>query len=210
MRTFTQKQITEAYNRLPEQVKDAIFAEATADKIQAIGKKHGLLLDKMGNLAEEVGYVMLGLIPSKEFPEYIIRTCEISAEKASTIIADLNEQIFLPIQEHIFSTPKEKQTEKVAPERAFDAKPSPTFRPSSFAMPIQESGVKSSTNQPSVAPMIFPQKLRAEEQPPIQDTLPQTQSSIVPKAPEFREVVRDAKKLAAPSTTNDAYREPIL
>ncbi|MEK7630756.1 MAG: hypothetical protein AAB417_01885 [Patescibacteria group bacterium] len=212
MKTFTQQQIIDAYDRLPDPVKDAIFEEATADKIQAVGKKHGLLLDRMGNLAEEVGYVMLGLIPAKEFPEYVMQTCGVSAQKAGEIVTDLNQAVFLPIQDHIFSAVKEpKPAEKVvATPRAFDADPSPAFRPSSFAMPMQGSEQKSSKGQPSVAPMIFPQKLHEEQSSPTAMT--QNQPSIAPKAPEFREIAKDTKKS---STTDipkagDVYREPIL
>ncbi|MSR76359.1 MAG: hypothetical protein EXS68_02100 [Candidatus Ryanbacteria bacterium] len=212
MKTFERQQILDAYDKIPDPIKDAIFAEATSEKIQAIGKKHGLLLDKMGALAEDIGYVMLGLISAKEFPDYVMQTCGVSAQKAGEIVTDLNQEIFLPIQDHIFSAVKEpKPAEKVAPLRAFDADPSPAFRPSSFAMPMQGGAEKQSKGQPSVAPMIFPQKLQEEESRPIA-SIPQNQSSIAPKAPEFREVVGDTKKSSAPAVhaASDVYREPIL
>jgi hypothetical protein len=210
MQAFTQQQVLDAYEHLPEPIKEAIFEEATTERIQAIGKKHGLLLDKMGALAEDVGYVMLGLIPVKEFPSYVMDACGVSAQKAGEIITDLNRDVFLPIQDHIFSTPKEKPKEKV-PERAFDADPSPSFRPSSFAMPIQGGTEKKSKSQPSVAPMIFPQKLREEEPYQSANVSPRNQPSIIPKAPNFRETAGIKKSTPAEtSKESDPYREAIL
>ena len=205
MKTFTQQQVIDAYDRLPDPVKDAIFEETTVDKIQAIGKKHGLLLDKMGNLAEEVGYVMLGLISAKEFPEYIMNTCGIPAEKAGEIITDLNRDVFLPIQEHIFAVAK-SPVQSIKKEELSAQAPPPPFRQSSFAMPMQGAPTPSSTKgQPSVAPMIFPQKMRAEDTKPILGAL-QNQPSIAPRAPEFRETIIKSK--VAP-VAGDPYREPI-
>ncbi len=208
MKTFTQQQTLDAYDKLPSLAKDAIFAEATTEKIQAIGKKHGLLIDKMGALAEDVGYVMLGLIKVNEFAEYVMDSCGVSAQKASEIIADLNRDIFSPIHEHIVTATQEP---KPAPKSANDIEASPAFRPSSFAMPMGDSSQKPSSGQPTIAPMIFPQKLREETSMPATN-IQQNQPSIAPKAPEFREV---AKSTAEPSKLNtpkaiDAYREEIL
>jgi|GEM_PF-2042280 len=208
MQAFTQQQVLDAYERLPEPIKEAIFEEATTEKIQMIGKKHGLLLDKLGALAEDVGYVMLGLIPAKEFPAYIMDACGVSAEKAGAIITDLNQEIFSQVQEHIFSATKDSKPAPVKPVPTDEV--SPAFRPSSFAMPMQGGGEKSSKGQPTVAPMIFPQKMRMEEtrQPA---NLPQNQPSIIPKAPDFRETTQIKQQPIKGSTQeHDAYREAIL
>ncbi|MEK7649814.1 MAG: hypothetical protein AAB367_02565 [Patescibacteria group bacterium] len=212
MQTFTQQQVLDAYERLPEPIKDAIFEEATTEKIQAIGKKHGLLLDKLGALAEDVGYVMLGLIPAKEFPDYIVDACGVSVQKANDIIADLNRDVFLPIQNHIFSAAKEPAPieKKEAPRPFADTEPSPAFRPSSFAMPIQEKSAESTKSQPSVSPMIFPQKMSAEEPRPTV-TVPQNQPSMIPKAPGFMETTSNKpKEKSTTASASDPYREAIL
>ena len=45
-----EKEITDRYLNLPEDVQKALFATTTSDAIFEVGKKHGLAIDKMGEL----------------------------------------------------------------------------------------------------------------------------------------------------------------
>ena len=51
----TKQQLLERYQKLPEDLKEAIFSVETTEIIQKISKKYGLLIDKMGELASETG-----------------------------------------------------------------------------------------------------------------------------------------------------------
>ena len=72
------EELLKRYEKLPQAVKDAMFAEASADKIEELGRKYGLLIDKIGALADEVGYFMLGMTHPNDFKGQIIRSTGLS------------------------------------------------------------------------------------------------------------------------------------
>jgi hypothetical protein len=218
---FSQEEILNRYDSLPVQVKDAIFAQATAEKMSAIGKKHGLLIDAIGTIATVTGYVMVGLLNPQSFTARLAEELGIPALKAREIAEDINEQVFKPIREHmlkIHDMPAEADVAQI---------PKAPTPPASFAQ---------APTAPTVAPMIFPEKLRsaqplqspapAQQQvmPPIIQTQKPETPTIVPTPappqnqtlggmmkPTFAEPIKSRPIPPAPSPTqnNDPYREPV-
>ncbi len=91
------------YQKLPQALKEAIVSVEVADKMFELGKKYGLTIEKTGFLAEETGYVMLGLLKPSEFVGEIAKRLEIDGDKAKKIAAEVNHQIFFPIREMLKS-----------------------------------------------------------------------------------------------------------
>ncbi|MEK7576243.1 MAG: hypothetical protein AAB482_00975, partial [Patescibacteria group bacterium] len=144
MKTFTQQEILDRYDKLPQAVRDAIFSDSNSDKMLSIGRKHGLLLNKIGVLAAETGYVMVGLTHPNEFVGRLAEIFQIAPMKAKEIAEDINEQVFKPIREHLSAL-----------HDMSDASTEPK-KPESFAPAMQ----KKVEEKPSfVAPMIFPEKI---------------------------------------------------
>lgn len=96
-----EQNLLERYQKLPQVLKDAIFAEATADKVFNIGKQRGLTIDKIGEMAKEIGYVMLGITKPNEFVGNLQKALGVSKNDARAITADTNKEIFYPIREHL-------------------------------------------------------------------------------------------------------------
>jgi hypothetical protein len=90
--------IKEIYEKLPEDLKEAIFSVETSDIIQEVSKKNNLIVDKMGILAEEVGLVILGLTPFASFVSNLATRLEIVKERADAIAKEINERIFVKIR----------------------------------------------------------------------------------------------------------------
>ena len=67
MQNYTDQQIAQMYDNLPEDLKDSIFSVDTTSVINEIGRKYGLAIDKIGDLANETGMVMLGVTHPNEF-----------------------------------------------------------------------------------------------------------------------------------------------
>lgn len=91
----------ERYQKLPKELKDAMFAESTADKVFDIGKRYGLMIDKTGLMATEIGMLMLGYTRPNEFTKSLKDKLSISGEEASKIAHDINVEIFTPIRKHL-------------------------------------------------------------------------------------------------------------
>ena len=101
MDKLTQQQLREIYAKLPEDLKDAIFSVNSADVIMSIGKKYNLTINKMGELADETGLVMLGLTPPNNFISNLNGRLEVDAEVAKKIAEEINSEIFSKIRESL-------------------------------------------------------------------------------------------------------------
>ena len=100
--------ILERLEKLPPQVKDVMFSWATADKMFDIGKQHNLSIDKIGEVTNETGLLMLGVTHPNDFVGNLTERLQIDRATASKIADDINREIFAPVREHLralFSMP---------------------------------------------------------------------------------------------------------
>lgn len=113
----TNSKIQQQFQNLPKDLREAIFSVDTADIIQAIAKKHKLAIDKMGELADEVGLLMLGITHPKDFINHLERRLETDPETTRNITEEVNTQIFAKIRESLktMHTVKEER-EEILPE----------------------------------------------------------------------------------------------
>ncbi len=101
MQNYTDQQIAQMYDNLPEDLKDSIFSVDTTSVANEIGRKYGLAIDKIGDLANETGMVMLGVTHPNEFIGNLADRLEVDKEKARAIAQEINEQIFKKVRESL-------------------------------------------------------------------------------------------------------------
>ncbi|MFY9462669.1 MAG: hypothetical protein WAP52_00600 [Candidatus Sungiibacteriota bacterium] len=99
MPKYTKEQLEAQYEKLPDVLKDAIFSVEIAEKMFELGKKHGLTMEKTGFAAEETGFVILGLLPPREFAASLASRLDIDKEKSLALASDINHQVFFPLRE---------------------------------------------------------------------------------------------------------------
>lgn len=87
--------------KLPPQLKDAIFSDINADKMFEIGKQHNLHIDKLGEMVNETGLLMLGITHPNEFVGNLAERLQVDRQTASSIADDINREIFAPVREHL-------------------------------------------------------------------------------------------------------------
>lgn len=92
------------YEQLPSVLKQALFSTDIAEKMFEIGKKFGLTIEKTGIMAEETGYVMLGLARPNELVGNLASGLQVNADKAQDVAAEINHQIFFPLREELKRT----------------------------------------------------------------------------------------------------------
>lgn len=95
---YTKDQLHDAFDQLPQEIREAIVSVDTSEKVQTIAKKHSLHIDQTGELGEEIGFAMMGLTHPTEFVKNIKDRLEIDNKIAEDIASDVNEEIFLPIK----------------------------------------------------------------------------------------------------------------
>jgi len=101
MKKPTLEELKKIYANLPQKVKDVYFGVDTAEIIQEIGKKHKLMLDKTGELADEVGSILIGLTHPKDFVSNLSLRLGIDKIKAREIADEVNEKVFQKIREDL-------------------------------------------------------------------------------------------------------------
>jgi hypothetical protein len=198
--TYSRKEIEERYNHLPGVLQDALFDVDAAEKIFEIGRKHGLTIEKIGFLAEETGYIIMGFMHPREFVNSLAERLELDSGKARLIASDVNHQIFSPLRQSLKETHQmevtEEEFQKTEPlVRKAAAAPSggpqgstlkntPPFSPPGAPETTKETPRAAPPSAP-VSPLSLPQKpplsvSSAKEPPVASETHP---SPSVPKPP---------------------------
>src|SRR3989344_6311716 len=95
------EEISKRFLDLPEDIQKALFSADTSDAIFEVGKKHGLAVDKMGELADETGLVMLGMTKPSEYIKNLSQRLAVEPEKAKAVAEDINQKVFAPIRESL-------------------------------------------------------------------------------------------------------------
>jgi len=96
MKKISQDKLWAIYETLPENLKDIIFSEDTADAIWNICKLHDV--DKISGIAKIVGRVLMGLLP----PKILIETLE----DELALDEDIAKKVGMEIEHFIFNAVK--------------------------------------------------------------------------------------------------------
>ena len=119
---YSQEQLWKLYERLPEELKDIIFSEETANDIGDICTRNGIEAERISEIARLVGQVFLGLIPPGEFQDALEKEVKLSPEKAKKISSGISRFIFSSVKYRLAELYKEiipsaKPGEKPAPPK---------------------------------------------------------------------------------------------
>ena len=125
--------IIERYKTLPQPLKDALWAEETIDHVFDVGKAQKLTVSQMGELADIVGMVILGILKPEDFGSEIQRKLNLTMERksaADAIVVAINEKIFAPLRNEILKIEKKNVSS-----------PQPKIRNIEQALPISNSQI---------------------------------------------------------------------
>jgi len=95
---YTQEQLDKIYEKLPEELQEAIFSVETSNDIGQVGDTYGVTDERLNTIAEHVGYVLMGLILPQEFSEILKQEGGLPKVLAEAIARDLNRMVFYPVK----------------------------------------------------------------------------------------------------------------
>ena len=101
MKNFTEEQIAQMYDNLPEDLKEAVFSVDMSEVVEKIGRENQLNIEQIGDLANETGMVMLGVTHPNEFIGNLADRLEVDKEKARAIAGEINEQVFKKVRDSL-------------------------------------------------------------------------------------------------------------
>ena len=93
--------LEEKIKSLPQDMQVAMFSPKISDHVQEIAQKYSLDIEQTGVLMDITGYVMLALIPSRNFVSELSKEAGIDATKANAIAKDINDNVFAEIRDSL-------------------------------------------------------------------------------------------------------------
>ncbi|MEK7556123.1 MAG: hypothetical protein AAB523_02445 [Patescibacteria group bacterium] len=95
------EQLLEQFKKLPKDLQAAITSNDVDTAMQEISKRNHLHIDQAGELADEVGLVLLGVVHPDDFLEDVLFRLKVDRKAAVEIVADVNEHIFKKVRESL-------------------------------------------------------------------------------------------------------------
>lgn len=103
MPKYSEKQLWDLFNKLPDDLKDAIFSEDTADSILSICQRYKIEDKKISKVAELAGNSLMGLLPPDELQYSLEEEVALDSKTAKKISQEINRFIFYPVRETLSS-----------------------------------------------------------------------------------------------------------
>lgn len=97
---LSRDQLWELYERLPEDLREAIWSEETADINGHLAEQYGFS-HQVSTFAELVGDALLGLLPPRELKERAQSDLGLAAKAAEALVRDVERLIFHPVRKSL-------------------------------------------------------------------------------------------------------------
>jgi len=120
---YTSEQFWKLYKKLPQELKDALFAEETGNNIYDTCKRNGIE-ENLEEVVEYVGQVLVGVLPPEEFQETLEKEAGIEKNLVKKVAQEINRFVFYPVKpllEELYKTeiaPPAKPTKIIPPPEA--------------------------------------------------------------------------------------------
>jgi len=114
---YTSEQFWKLYGKLPQELKDALFAEETGNNIYDICKRNKIE-ESLEMIVDYVSQVLVGILAPEDFQEVLEKELGFKKESAKKVSREINRFIFYPVKpalEELYKmeiAPSEKPTEK--------------------------------------------------------------------------------------------------
>lgn len=94
---LTPEQFWQLYQKLPQELKDALFAEETGDNIEEICQRNEAE-DDIDKIVDLVGQVLAGILPPNEFQTALEKEAGLEKDLAKKVAQEINRFIFYPVK----------------------------------------------------------------------------------------------------------------
>jgi hypothetical protein len=136
---YTKDELWKLYEKLPEELKEAVFSGETADHIWNICERYDV--DDISEIAKLTGNVLLGVLPPGDFQETLEKELKLKKDVAKKVAQEINRFIFYPVKsslEELYKieiTPPAKPTRAAAPPE--EKKPAEPKKADVYREPIE-------------------------------------------------------------------------
>jgi hypothetical protein len=96
MKTYSKEEFWKLHEKLPQELKDALWAPETGDAIYEACKRHEAT-DYLESIVELTGHVLMGLLLPQDFQE-AVEKLGVKKEAAKDISHEINRFVFYPVK----------------------------------------------------------------------------------------------------------------
>jgi len=96
---YLKDQLWKLFEKLPEELKELIFAAETAENIDNVCRRNNVTEDKMAEVAKSTGRVLMGLLPPSDFESVLLKEAKLRSDTAKNVAREINRFIFFPVKE---------------------------------------------------------------------------------------------------------------
>lgn len=225
---ITPEMISEKFNSLPVDMQEAISSDQVSEHLETLALKYKLRVDKMGDMIDEVGLVMLGFKKSSAFIDSLVHRLDIDRETAESLAIDIDNDVFRKIRESL----REVQFAKDNPDEVAAFEPDHGHSPARDSLlkeverhgndgtNVGDSGTTGFTSSSDYSADAFGQAqsqsiqeapaVAYEEEPtPYEQTVISEEEKNDPNK-TFKDHLEKKIQEAAPAASSDPYRESVL
>jgi len=94
---YTREQFWKLYEKLPQELKDALFAEETGNNIYDICKRNEIEED-LEQIVDYVSQVLVGVLPPEELQKSLEEELKLETGVAKKVAQEINRFIFYPVK----------------------------------------------------------------------------------------------------------------
>ena len=98
---YTPEQLEQIYQKIPDELQEAIFSVETADAVYNACLTQNITDERGNKVAELVGQVLMGLLLPEEFQKSLEKDGGIKKDAAMNIARDITRFVFFPVKESI-------------------------------------------------------------------------------------------------------------
>jgi len=125
---YTKEELWRLYEKVPQELKDAVFAVETAEYTSDICERYDIKGEMVSEMAKQVRNVLLGLLPPEDFQNILEAELKLEKETAEKVAREINRFIFYPVKpelEQLYKTGGVSAEEEISrpTERKTEEKP---------------------------------------------------------------------------------------
>lgn len=113
MSIHTPEEINTALTKIPDELREAVFAPETNEKVLAIGRRYGLNIEQSDILMTNVRLVMIGILSPEDFKRELAANLNLPTEAVEKITTDVSIEI---VQDALASLRKHQETKHFTDE----------------------------------------------------------------------------------------------
>ncbi|MDO8424790.1 MAG: hypothetical protein Q7S70_02520 [bacterium] len=95
---YNKERLTELFEKLPAELQEAVFSMDTAETIRKSCETYGIEDERVGQIAELAGLVLMGLALPEEFSEKLENEIKLPKVLAQVIGREINRFVFYPLK----------------------------------------------------------------------------------------------------------------